>query len=269
MTDRDYVLGTHDEELERLGLQHQVWRPHALGCWQRAGITRGSRVLDVGAGPGYCTVDLAEIVGATGSVLAIERSRRFLDAAEAACRARHITNVELIQQDLLDFSPVMSFDFAWCRWVACFVSDPQRLVAKIADCVRTGGAVVFHEYSDYRSWRLAPRCEPVERFAAEVMASWRATGGEPDIALSLPTMLDVAGFRIRSVRPLVFVTNPKDFIWQWPAAFLEINLGRLVELGRVTAAWADEVRSAFEEASNNPATLMTTPIVMEIIAERI
>ena len=60
--DRDYVLGTHNEELARLGLQHRVWRPVVLDCWHRAGITVGKRVLDVGAGPGYATVDLAEIV---------------------------------------------------------------------------------------------------------------------------------------------------------------------------------------------------------------
>ena len=70
-TDRDYVLGTHDQELARLGLQHRVWRPVVLDCWQRAGITVGKRVLDVGAGPGYATVDLAEIVGPTGEVIAL------------------------------------------------------------------------------------------------------------------------------------------------------------------------------------------------------
>ena len=69
--DRDYVLGTHNEELARLGLQHRVWRPVVLDCWQRAGITVGKRILDVGAGPGYATVDLAEIVGATGEIVAL------------------------------------------------------------------------------------------------------------------------------------------------------------------------------------------------------
>ena len=79
-TDRDYVLGTHDEELARLGLQHRVWRPVVLDCWQTAGLTVGKRVLDVGAGPGYATVDLAEIVGPTGEVVALERSRNFAHA---------------------------------------------------------------------------------------------------------------------------------------------------------------------------------------------
>jgi len=47
-TERDYVLGTHDEEIARLGLQHRVWRPTVLDCWYRAGITVGSTVIDVG-----------------------------------------------------------------------------------------------------------------------------------------------------------------------------------------------------------------------------
>ena len=68
--ENDYVLGTNDEELERLGLQHRVWRPIVLDCWRRAGITFGSRVIDVGAGPGFATMDLAELVGPT------ERSSR-------------------------------------------------------------------------------------------------------------------------------------------------------------------------------------------------
>src|SRR6266496_2004890 len=87
-TERDYVLGTHDEELERLGLQHRVWRPAVLDCWQKAGITLGKRVLDVGAGPGYATVDLAEIVGPTGEVVALERSKNFVRAMREACRVR-------------------------------------------------------------------------------------------------------------------------------------------------------------------------------------
>src|ERR1700730_2547217 len=92
--DRDYVLGTHDEELARLGLQHRVWRPVVLDCWQRAGITVGKRVLDVGAGPGYAAVDLAEIVGPTGEVVALERSSKFVCAMKEAIRVRGFANVK-------------------------------------------------------------------------------------------------------------------------------------------------------------------------------
>jgi len=56
--ERDYVLGTQDAEIARLGVQHRVWRPCMIDALDRAGITRGCRVVDVGAGPGFATLDL-------------------------------------------------------------------------------------------------------------------------------------------------------------------------------------------------------------------
>src|ERR1700746_322614 len=127
--DRDYVLGTHNEELARLGLQHRVWRPVVLDCWQRAGIMVGKRVLDVGAGPGYATVDLAEIVGPTGQVVALERSENFVRAMEQACRARSIANVRIHQLDLMtDELPKGNYVFSWGRGVLQFVNDLPWLI---------------------------------------------------------------------------------------------------------------------------------------------
>src|SRR4051812_6408291 len=126
--DRDYLLGTHDDEVARLGLQHRVWRPAVLDCWYRAGITVGSHVLDVGAGPGYATVDLAEIVGPGGEVVAVERSARFVGVAAAACERHGLRHARVHELDLMtDPLPARDLDAAWCRWVACFVSSPQLL----------------------------------------------------------------------------------------------------------------------------------------------
>src|SRR5439155_12990936 len=148
--DGDYLLGTHDPELDRLGLQHRVWRPTALACWDRAGITVGSRVLDVGAGPGFATLDLAELVGPTGEVVAVERSAKFARHARAVCRARGLNHVRVHELDLMaDPLPAADLDAAWCRWVACFVNSPALLVRKLAAALRPGGVAVFHEYADY------------------------------------------------------------------------------------------------------------------------
>lgn len=267
--ERDYVLGTHQEEIERLGLQHRVWRPHVLECWRRAGITTGSRVLDVGAGPGYATLDLAEIVGPTGEVHAAERSGNFLQHARGACQARGLANVRFHEQDLMAGPlEVTGMDAAWCRWVASFVSDPAKLVATVARALKPGGVAIFHEYLDYRTWRLAPPCPPLESFVSEVMASWRASGGEPDIALSLPKLLESTGLAVTRLEPKIFVIPPTDFIWKWPSEFVEINLQRLLDLGRVDEAWVRSVRDALRAAEADPKTLMITPMVLEIVAER-
>src|SRR5437867_920286 len=98
--ERDYVLGTHDQELERLGVQHRAWRPVVLECWANAGVKSGSRVLDVGAGPGYATVDLAEIIGPSGKVVAVERSTNFVNAINRATKS--LSNVEVHELDLMN-----------------------------------------------------------------------------------------------------------------------------------------------------------------------
>jgi SAM-dependent methyltransferase len=267
--DDDYVLGTHDEETARLGVQHRVWRPTVLECWEKAGITAGSRVLDVGAGPGYATVDLAEIAGSRGEVLAVERSARFVAAASEACALRNLANVRFQEADLMEQEiDGAGFDAAWCRWVASFVSDPARLISRIAKSLRPGGVAAFHEYIDYGTWRLAPRRPAVESFVAAVMESWRAAGGEPNVGLLLPAMLRQAGLRIIHSVPHVFAVSPRDFKWHWPASFIESNLARLLHLGRITAEWNDSVRKEVREAFNDDSTLMITPMVLEIIARR-
>ena len=266
--ERDYVLGTNDLELERLGLQHRVWRPYVLQAWSRAGITIGSRVLDVGAGPGYATVDLADIVGPGGEVVAVERSARFVRHARAVCAQRGLTQARFLEQDLMaEPLPAAGFDAAWCRWVACFVDAPEKLVRGIARALRAGGRVVFHEYGDYESWRLAPRGDELERFVAEVVASWRASGGEPDVGRALPALLRDEGFRVLDVRPLVFVVGPNDYMWRWPAAFVHSGVQRLQELGRVDARFAEDVLTELRDAEQDPTSFMITPLLLEVTAE--
>ena len=269
MTERAYVLGTHDAEIDRLGLQHLVWRPWMLAAWRRAGITRGSRVLDIGAGPGFATADLAEVVGETGEVLGLERSARFAAAARRRCHDRALVNARIEEIDLMsDAIPATSFDAAWCRWVACFVSSPASLVASVAGALKPGGVAIFHEYGDYASWRLMPRRSAIDAFVAAVMASWRESGGDPDVGLTLPTALRESGFRVRHVRPLVFTVRPTDFVWQWPSTFLRAGALRLKELGRLSDPDAESLVREFDEAERDPSMVMMTPLVLEIIADR-
>ncbi|MFN2476778.1 MAG: methyltransferase domain-containing protein [Chthoniobacterales bacterium] len=265
----DYVLGTHDAEVARLGLQHRVWRDVVTACWQRVGITHGWRVLDVGAGPGYATADLAEIVGPTGAVLGIERSPRFLEAARERCARRGLNNVELREGDLMELSlSDLDYDASWCRWVASFVSSPEKLIDNIAGALRPGGIAIFHEYSDYLTFRFMPIKPALEKFELEVMESWIASGGEPNVARRLPELLQAAGFRVLEIIPRVRTASTRDYTWQWPKSFIEINVVRLQELGRVTPEWAADVLREFREADADPNAWFTTPTFLEIVARK-
>ena len=267
--ERDYVLGTHDEELARLGLQHRVWRPVVLDCWKKAGITIGSEVLDVGAGPGYATVDLAEIVGPAGEVVALERSTNFVHAMEEALRRRSLTNVCIHELDLMtEDLPKGDYDFSWCRWVLSFVSDPSLLIKKLGAIMPKGGISIFHEYGHYETWRFFPRIPSQEKFREHVIATWRESGGEPDGASRLSELLSKNDFVIRSAAPHIFCIRPTDYMWQWPAQFIEVYLPRLQEMDRIDQGFADKVRADLADAGARPNSLMLTPLVLEIIAEK-
>jgi SAM-dependent methyltransferase len=269
MTERDYVLGTHDDEIYRLGFQHRVWRPRALDAWARAKIGDGCKVIDFGAGPGFATMDLAEIVGPTGAVHALERSQRFLDTLEAQAKARGFSQVKAHEIDITtDPIPVQDADAAWARWIFAFLPNPKTALEKLIGALKPGGAIVVHEYIHYETWRLSPRAPNFERFVDEVVANWRASGGEPDIARDLPAWLTEMGLKLESFRPFVDVVSKDDNIWRWPIGFFDIHIDRLLELNRITPQVAKDMRDEFARISQQPGTLMVTPLVLEIIARK-
>lgn len=267
MSDREYVLGTYDEEVVRLGLQHRVWRSWVTACWRRAGIKPGDRVLDVGAGPGYATLDLAEIVGASGQVVALELSRRFTEIGEqrlAAAGQGHASyrNLDLVKDDL----GVGDFDTAWCRWVLSFVADPGLVIKKVADALRPGGRFLIHEYLHYGTWGFLPPQPEQALFCQKTMDNWRGAGGDPDIGLRLPGMLRDAGLQVVEARPILFTMHPSDYAWQWPLAWIESSRKRLVDSGEMTQEQSDRLAAEFDRMSADPESLMLSPSVIELVA---
>jgi SAM-dependent methyltransferase len=268
-SERDYVLGTHDAEIQRLELQHRLWRHRVLDCWRRARIAAGARVLDVGAGPGFATLDLAEIVGPAGTVTAIDLSNRFLQHLRAAAAQRGFTNIRTILSDLdRDELPDEKFDVIWARWTHIFLRDPRALIGRISRALKPGGRVVLHEYSDYGAWKLVPDVPSFNRFVAAVMASWRATGGEPNIGAALPAWLEAAGVQVQSAELVGYFLAPSDPMWQWPVSYVDTNTVRLADLKFISDAEGREIRVDVAAATASPASRMITPTVLEIIATR-
>lgn len=268
-SERNYVLGTHDEEIARLGLQHRAWRERAIAAWTAAGIGPGHTVLDVGCGPGYASLDLAERVGPAGRVVAVDNSERFLAALDTMRRQRGIDNITTYRADLDsgEFPEVMA-DFAWHRWVLSFVRNPRNVLSRVAAALRPEGALVLHEYFDYSSWRAEPRCPELDEFVDAVMTSWRDSGGEPNIALSLPRWLEEFGFELARVRPLVDIARVDHMTWAWLRSFVEVGRRRLVELGYLSAGRAESIWRAFTLLEATPGAFMITPGVLEIVAVR-
>jgi SAM-dependent methyltransferase len=266
MTTNEYVLGSGDLELARLGFQHQLWAGPTAEVWERARFGLGQHLLDVGCGPGYGSFELARLVGAAGSVTAVDQADRFLRYLEAQAQTRGVTNIATHQADVTALElPEASFDGAFARWVLCFVADPQAVVAGVAGALKPGSRFAVLDYCRYEALTLAPRSLAFERVVRAVMRSFQEPGGNPDVGLDLPKMMIAAGLEVRSVRPVVRIARSGTPLWEWPISFFRNYLPVLVEQGRITRADADEFLHDWDERSHDPAAFLMTPPMVEVI----
>lgn len=264
---REYVLGTDREELERLGLQHRCWRAQAYEHWERAGLTSGQRVLDVGAGPGFATLDLARLVGPRGRVTAVDVSRRFLDHVAREAEREGLEQVATVEADVqaLALEPATA-DAAWTRWVLSFVRDPAAVIAGVARALVPGGVWAIQEYVAYSTMRVGPGPSVLARVLPAIEASWRAQGGEPDVGLRLPALLEAAGFLVTETRPIARIARPDGSLWEWPTSFYENFVPRLVTGGFLAKEDGDAFLAEWRRRREEPDTLFVAPMVVAITA---
>ena len=64
---------------------------------------------------------------------------------------------------------------------------------------------------------------------------------DPIAAREYAGLLREAGMRVVEIVPLVRTISPRSYTWQWPKSFIEINVARLQELGRITDELAADI----------------------------
>ena len=263
----EYIFRTGDPELVRLGYQHRVWAESLFALWERAGVAPGMKMIDLGAGPGFCTVDLAHLVGPAGGVLAVDASERFLAHLRRKMAVEPLDNVETLECDAqtLDLPPA-SFDGAVARWLLCYLSDPLAALTGVASALKPGGVFTIQDYSNYRAIDVAPRSKAFSRVIEAVSKMWRDTGGDPDVGSHLPALLNRAGFDVREATTVVRSARPGSALWDWPTVFFRNFVPIMVKEGCLTEAEQDAYFAEWAELSNNPNAVFSTPPMMDLIA---
>jgi SAM-dependent methyltransferase len=129
------------------------WHRHAplIRAWleeatqamlEMAGIGPAQRVLDVAAGAGDQTLDIARRVGPTGHVLATDLSPAILALAQASAAHAGLAQVstKVADGEELDVEPG-SFDAAVCRLGLMLFPDPARALRGMHRALRPHGGV--------------------------------------------------------------------------------------------------------------------------------
>lgn len=171
----EYLLsqqGSPDVERSRLTLLEALYDPLTIGELDAIGVGEGWRCLDVGAGGGSVTRILAERVGSTGSVLALDLDTSLLEGLAT-------DRIEVRRHDLLsDPLPHDSFDLVHARLLLMHLPSRLEALRRLVAAARPGGWVVAMD-PDFTTVALSPTNRTWERAWSAFNDALVAGGWDP------------------------------------------------------------------------------------------
>jgi ubiquinone/menaquinone biosynthesis C-methylase UbiE len=139
-------------------------------------LAAGARVLDVGAGPGYCSLVLAERVGPAGIVYAVDRSADALAYLARLQQERGISHIRRIVKDIETLAPgAVSADAALVTMVLHHTDDPLGILRGVATLLPSGARAVVAEFHPEGPGEIGPPL--AERLSPEHVRHWCAQAG--------------------------------------------------------------------------------------------
>jgi ubiquinone/menaquinone biosynthesis C-methylase UbiE len=147
------------------------WNPPRLLAL--AGVKPGATVVDLGCGPGFWTIPIAEIVGPTGQVIALDVSSDLL--AELG-KHHPPPQVRLVLGELPTIDlPDKSVDLVWAAFVFHEVEPPSTFAAEMRRVLRPGGTIIILDWRpDAKSVDGPPT---KQRFSTEQVSHYLRSAG--------------------------------------------------------------------------------------------
>jgi SAM-dependent methyltransferase len=193
----DYALQLSDEELARY--RSMAERAHASesDLWALAAVRAGARVADVGCGPGAVSAMLAELVGPSGHVWAVDAGEHAVAAARATVAAAGLDNLAVARADAADTGlEPGSLDVVMMRHVLAHNGPgEQRIVDHLATLVRPAGCVVLVD-GDLKAISIWPPLADHDDMVARYHAFHASRGNDLRTGLRLDRLLEAAGLEV-------------------------------------------------------------------------
>ena len=167
-----YPFQSSDDERKRLIAQSGLVAPLTRRLFERAGITAGMRVLDIGAGSGDVALLAAQLVGPTGDVTGIDRDPAQVEFAAQRAKAQDLTNVRFVAGDFREIEFTPAVDAIVGRLFLMYAADPLDALRRALRNLRSGGIIALQEsIIDYEGPVFI---EPLDCLAARAAEWFRA-----------------------------------------------------------------------------------------------
>lgn len=234
----DYHLGYTDAEHERLIRQATRLAPVTDRFFREAGIGPGQRVLDIGSGAGDVAMLVANIVGSTGEVVAIERDRRSVERARARAEHANLRNIEFVQVDVDEFATDTPFDAAVGRYVLQFLPDPAATLRSVAGLVKANGTIAFQEGSWAPFLALSAHAQLWSSAVSLLYEAGSRSGVNLEMGIALHKVFQDAGLPAPHMRLEMELGADPDFV-RWTSDSIRSVLPQMQKLDLSCEALGD------------------------------
>ena len=125
-------------------MYEQELAPLGRIAMDRAKVTLGEQVLDVGCGMGQTSLELAGRVGSDGSVVAVDIANPMIERAQQRARHAGLENIQFQVADAQTFAfQAAQFDLLFSRFGVMFFDDPIAAFRNLLRALRSGGRLAF------------------------------------------------------------------------------------------------------------------------------
>jgi 2-polyprenyl-3-methyl-5-hydroxy-6-metoxy-1,4-benzoquinol methylase len=188
-----YVLGSTDEEQERLIRQAARLDPYTERLFRDAGMGPGQRILDIGSGVGDVAMLAARLVGPSGEIVGVERDERSIARARARVAEAGLHNVTFTHSDVSQIRSAEPFDGVVGRFILQFLPNAAAVLRSLSQLIRPGGVVAFHEPTWSPLLLLTAQLPLWSACASLIRKTFQCSGANPDMELVLFRAFEEAG----------------------------------------------------------------------------
>lgn len=263
-----YVCGHSGSELERLEIQGAFFEEITRLVLERAGLTWGMHVLDIGCGAGDVSLLAADIVGPSGSVLGVDRAPEAVAAAAARAEARGLRHVAFRRAAFEEMAPGSPVDALIGRFVLMHQADPARALGAAARQVRPGGLVTMlesHMIGSVPGVHSHPPVPTYDRLVRWLIQTISAAGAHADMGLGLRQAFLDAGLPAPTLWLQARVEGGRDApIYRYLTESLRSMLPLAQRLGIATPSPAevDALEGQLREEVTARRGVLTSPLVV-------
>jgi len=261
---------------------------HKSGILTSAAQQKSFRILEIGCGSGFTTMDLASWLPSHASITAIDTNADMIAEAKNRLTTDHgeyegkiAFHVKTGEEAASDEQFAECFDAVWMRYVVIHVPDPFKLIQAAVACLKPGGILLTEDCNGEGSFSDPPLLANTLIHKAHIQASLKL-GADVRRGPWMGSYLRQAG--LQQIRSNVFVpvfakgtelqpwcqdannnTTTVDAAWHYQQGFqllrmsLESAAPKLLELETCTEEELQAARKSLDEAETLEYQIFSIP----------